>query len=429
MIILHFALAGIGMFYLMRQLAASKQGALVSGIIFMLSGYLFSNHSQVPYLFSISWCPIVILYCVRYISTLSKKYLVVESCLLSVQFFAGAPEISLITVFLICCLIFFSKDIFNLSSKFKSLFLILSLFLLFSSIQLFPFYELKMQSIRADGLSYSEATTWSLGWYDLFQFFLPGHTGYYLNEKSYWLRQSYLSSLYLGIIPIFLGTIYFFSPDRKKAFLAALMVLSLILALGRYTPFYGFIHKIPIFNSIRYPVKFIMLFFFVISISAGFGFDILRICYDCQNKSRPKIAIYIFLSLSLIASIPFFVTIIAPDASYKLIDSLKNYLPNVEDSSANLFYIKRFLVFTSIFGFILLLFVYSKGKPIFSGIIIFLLFADLFLINFNQYRRVSWQFYTDKNRLVDCEFMSKTPPFKQIFFNTGCFQILFYNGY
>ena len=101
MIILHFALAGIGMFYLMRQLKASKQGALVSGLIFMLSGYLYSHHGILSFFFAISLSPLIVMLCLKYLDNKKLKYLVGTSTLLSIQFFAGAPEITLLTLFIV----------------------------------------------------------------------------------------------------------------------------------------------------------------------------------------------------------------------------------------------------------------------------------------------------------------------------------------
>jgi hypothetical protein len=428
LIILHFALAGISMFYLMRQLKTSKEGAFVSGIIFMLSGYLFANHSQIPYLFAIAWSPLIVLYCFKYIISIRPKHLVITSCLLTIQFFAGAPEITFLTFFLLSSFIFFphilGEPTISIPLRIKAFLLCLILFFLLSSVQLLPFYELKMLSIRGSGLSYQEATAWSFGWSDLLQFFLAGPSVYYLNEKSYWLKQSYLSTLYLGIIPFFLSTLYFASNSKKRIIFFVLILISLVLALGKFTPIYKLFYNIPILNSIRYPVKFLFLFFFVIAISAGFGFDRLKGLFK-DNNNIQNITIYLFLLFSLISSMLFFFIIVSPENAYRLIDSFKSYLPNIEDSSLNFFYIKRFLIFSSLFGFVLLLYLYSKGKVIFLWIIAILLITDLFFINFNGYRKVSWSFYSDKSRVKEYEFLKSDNPPGRYFMTPQTFKAFF----
>ena len=59
--------------------------------------------------------------------------------------------------------------------------------------------------------------------------------------------------------------------------LAILILISLLLALGKYTPFYTlFFHYAPFLDRVRYPVRFLFLTVFVISISAGLGYDCLK---------------------------------------------------------------------------------------------------------------------------------------------------------
>jgi hypothetical protein len=61
-IIVHYALAGIFTFALLREYRADATGALTGAIVFMLSGYLFSVHNVMSTLFSAAWC---LLLCLR----------------------------------------------------------------------------------------------------------------------------------------------------------------------------------------------------------------------------------------------------------------------------------------------------------------------------------------------------------------------------
>jgi len=407
MIILHFALAGIGMFYLMRQLKASKQGALVSGLIFMLSGYLYSHHGILSFFFAISLSPLIVMLCLKYLDNKKLKYLVGTSTLLSIQFFAGAPEITLLTLFIVFTFILFSNNFseinFNIPSKIKAIVICIILFSLLSSIQLIPFYELKIYSIRNTGLNYQEVTTWSLGYKDLLQFFFSSYTDFYKTTELYYSKQSYLPSLYLGIIPFFLASVFFVSNDKKRLIFLILISISLILSFGKYTPIYKILFNIPIFKSIRYPVKFIFLFIFIITITSGIGFDKLKIFLK-ENRNK-TIILYIFIFFSFLCSMFMFLMIILPEKTYYFIDSIKEYLPNSEYSLINFFCIKRFFIYTAIFGFILLLFLYSKGNLIALYLIILVLIADLFLINFNGYHKYPWSSYTNQKKIEKYSFL------------------------
>ena len=102
LIILHVYLAGVSTYLLLRYLRASIAGAFVGGIIFMLSGYLISVHNLLTHLLAVVWFPLIMVQFLRYFETKQRKFLVFSSILLTVQFFAGAPEISIMTVMVLC---------------------------------------------------------------------------------------------------------------------------------------------------------------------------------------------------------------------------------------------------------------------------------------------------------------------------------------
>lgn len=66
-----------------------------------------------------------------------------------------------------------------------------------------------------------------------------------------------------------------FDPHQRRWlwFWLVVAVVSLLLALGRYAPFYQFIYELPYFSSIRNPIKFLYLFSFAITILFAFGLD------------------------------------------------------------------------------------------------------------------------------------------------------------
>ena len=59
-------------------------------------------------------------------------------------------------------------------------------------------------------------------------------------------------------------------------FFVMLISISILLGLGGFTPLYHLFYLIPPFNSIRYPVKFLFLFFFVIAVTSALGLDVLK---------------------------------------------------------------------------------------------------------------------------------------------------------
>ena len=99
-----------------------------------------------------------------------------------------------------------------LFKRFRSLLIISILFLSLSAIQLIPFLELFIHSIRGNGISYQEATIWSFAPKDFLLFFLPDAYGYFLDMKKYWITQCWFKTLYTGGLPFILSLIYFLTP-------------------------------------------------------------------------------------------------------------------------------------------------------------------------------------------------------------------------
>jgi hypothetical protein len=66
-----------------------------------------------------------------------------------------------------------------------------------------------------------------------------------------------------------------FSPAQQKLlwYWIAVAVVSLLLAFGRYAPFYQFVYKLPFFSTMRNPAKFVHLVTFAMLMLFGYGVD------------------------------------------------------------------------------------------------------------------------------------------------------------
>jgi hypothetical protein len=176
------------------------------------------------------------------------------------------------------------------------------LFILISAAQLLPFLELARHSTRAGGLSYAEATTWSMELKDLFQFFIPDPYGYGVTYERYWSNQSWLKTVYLGTTPFILSSFFLLERGRKALPFVFIILISLALAMGKNTLIYHHLYEwFPFFDRIRYPVKFLFLALLFISLSAGLGYDCLgRGIYGQRRGFR--VAIITLLVLATLAA-------------------------------------------------------------------------------------------------------------------------------
>ena len=405
MIILHFALAGFTTYLFLRYVKVSTEGSLLGGLIFMLSGYLLSLHNLLSYLLAVPWFPLVIVCYLKYFDTKRITCLIFAALFLVMEFLAGAPEIVIMTILVLSVVTISLKaflpdrDISSLT-RIKALVVLSLLFLILSAVQLVPFYELKTQSIRQGGLSYSEATIWSLGWRDFIQFFVPDPFGNLSSDRKYWQNQSWLKTIYLGIGPFFLSAFYFLKRDRKQPVFVILILLSLLLALGGNTPLYKYIYRCPPLDSMRYPVKYLMIFFFVISALSGLGFDSLRSGVAGNSGRVVKTIGVMFYAGFAFALFWGYMSLFGTDV-HGFFDRMGFKPEAYNEIRINIHNLQRFFLFSFLFCVGLMLYLRSRLKGLIIAGLVVLVSLDLFLANCRHYEFKNWGDYIRKHEFVD----------------------------
>jgi hypothetical protein len=426
-IILHFFLGGLFTYLFLRDLKVNPTGALISGLIFMLSGYLLSVHSLLTILLSSIWTPLIMLFFRRAINGQGIKNEMLTAILVTISFLGGGIEIVYGNFLVLFIMAIFSPSSYlprlhgiipapiftginsngnpdvvpaKAGNQFsntgfrvlpgmtrcvrlmlpwikgmRSLVVVSILFLSLSAIQLFPFIELFHYSIRGSGMSYQEATTWSFAPKDVLLFFLPDAYGYFLDMKKYWVTQCWFKTLYTGGFPFILSAMFLSFGKGRKLYLA-LMVFSLFLALGKYNPLYPFVFKyVPFFNGIRYPAKFLYIFILVLSITAGLGFQKLSEYSKDNEKKRLKHLVLVFSLVS--GSLLLFSALGHQQVEHFLklkgIDS-----PDFNILVVNLHHAQRFLFYLALFFLLLRVGYEVRWKGWVKVLFLVFLTADLF---------------------------------------------------
>ncbi len=250
----------------------------------MLSGYLLSVHSLLNTLLAVIWTPLVIIFFRRALTTPGLQNEILTALFMAISFLGGGVEIVYANFLILLLMLFFPPPLSSASGNFwekilqrsKILGITLVSFIFFSAVQLLPFLELYAHSIRSQGISLAEATIWSFAPRDFLLFFLPDAYGYFLDAQNYWTSQCWLKTLYTGGLP-FLLTFFFFLLSRERKFYLVLIFISFFLALGNFNPLYPLLFKyLPFFSALRYPVKFLYIFFLVLAITAGLGLEKLQ---------------------------------------------------------------------------------------------------------------------------------------------------------
>ncbi|MBI5561486.1 MAG: YfhO family protein [Deltaproteobacteria bacterium] len=419
LIIIHFIMAGVFTFLLLRELRAGIAASIIGGLTFMLGGYLFSTHNVMSTLFSAAWAPIALFVFLRSIRRASYRLAVITGCVLAVMFMGGGIETVIGTCGLLTFLALMPTAIDTevdaapfapVSKRLALLACAAAIFLLLAAVQLLPFIELARLSTRAGGLSYQEATTWSFDLKDFAQFFVPDPFGYGVSSAKYWGNQSWLKTIYLGPIPFILSFFFLSDPRRKVLPFVLLAALSMTLALGRNSAIYALLYAwFPVFGKLRFPVKFLFLAFLLVSISAGLGYDSF-----ISNRARLGRPVIVILALSFFAAIAF-------GGLYHFENEARGFLigrgidyPEYNRAGINLFNAKRLLFFTIAASII----IYGAWKtPRLARALPYLLTAlltiDLFFAHQGYYQTTLASEYHRSGGIM--EFLKKDPELARAF--------------
>ncbi len=407
-IILHFFLVGLSTYFLLKDLGAKPTGSLIAGLVLMLSGYLLSVHSLLNILLSVTWTPLILLFFRRAMMNPGIWNELITALLISLSFLGGGIEVVYGNFFVLLIMVLFSstplpngekgiKWIPQWILRFRTLLIVSFLFIFLSAIQLLPFIELWMHSIRGQGITYQEATIWSFAPKDALLFFLPDAYGYFLDMNKYWVTQCWLKTMYTGGLPFLLSSFFFLFGTNRKLFLS-LMLFSLFLSLGQYNPLYPFVYQyVPFFNGIRYPVKFLYIFILCLAITAGLGFEKLR-QFSKERRSRifkHSLMIFPFLSGLILLFLVLGHGTIEAFLKAKGVD-----FPNFNHLSVNLYHAKRFFFYLTLF-LLLIRVGYEIGwKGWINGLLLFFLIADLFG-NMGFYGKEKTEDYFKKTKVLE----------------------------
>lgn len=138
-----------------------------------------------------------------------------------------------------------------------------------AAAQLLPTNELTALSIRARGMTYWEASSFSLPPRELFVGLLPtfGQASPTSNEYIGWIGFSGMTLAALAVL--------FRTQQAGTLFFAIVGVVSFLLALGNHFPLYELIFHVPGFNLFRVPARWLLLCSFSGAMLAGGGLTFL----------------------------------------------------------------------------------------------------------------------------------------------------------
>lgn len=280
-----FLTAAYGTYYLLKCFRLSNYAALFGSLSYTFSAAMILRVQHLSIEQGLSLLPWAFMCLTRLQEKISLRNSIILSCLLS-QILIAFPQLFVYTILLFFTYIFF----FNLLNKNRTRLIILfalvtvSIYALaLSSVQLLPSYELSKLSQRGQNLNPQKILEeFVMQPKNLFTFINPFILGKASNgtyNSPNWNKFGIFweSTAYIGFIPFILsilGIILLIHNKKRSQYLPLIIitVITVLLALGKYSPFHIFF-SFPPLTSFRDPSRFILFTQFFLVIIAAITFQ------------------------------------------------------------------------------------------------------------------------------------------------------------
>jgi hypothetical protein len=168
-LIIHYFLAGLGVYLIGKYWKFNNTSALLGGLVFALNGYMFELNNLESIIYVVTWIPFLFLYIEKFLDNKSFKYFLLIVLFNSLQLATGRLDFFYFSqLFLWPWIIYkfitketgMKNEIFTKNVFFIILAVIIALMLL--SVQIIPSLDYIKNTFRGNALSYNGATFWSL---------------------------------------------------------------------------------------------------------------------------------------------------------------------------------------------------------------------------------------------------------------------------
>ncbi len=291
-LVLHYFLAGLFMFFLLRFEGFRHAPSLVGAITFAFSPYAvgLAGGGHGSKLMALSYLPLVFLFTDALFRRRNLLSLGLFSAALGTLFLTG--HVQMVFYVLLVVGLYSLYEIIQdlrieapLAVRKAGLFttglaigFAISAFVYLSVQEYAPF------SIRgggeagaSGGLTYDYATNWSFHPFEIMNFLLPSFFGF--RTPYYWGWMPFTeSSVYIGLVPLILGAVaLLYNRTRMTIFLAILSVVIFVLSFGKHFPIlYDLLFNyLPYFNKFRSPSMILHLIPFTFGFLTAYGMSFL----------------------------------------------------------------------------------------------------------------------------------------------------------
>lgn len=283
-LVLHYVLAGFGMFFFLRSRRVGHAGSVTGAVAFMLTPHLvgLAAIGHGGKILTAAYIPLVLLATQQVMDTGRRRWVAALALLGGLQFLARHVQVSYYTWLMVGILVLYHLAAPPRPSWRRWLRRALAvgfaagLAALLAGVLLVPLREYAAFSTRTaagGGMGFEQATMWSFHPKEILTFLVPSLFG--LADETYWGTMPFQQvSHYFGYVVLALAVI---AVARKRGrdvgLLALLFVLGLALSFGRhFGPLYRLVYEsLPWFDKFRVPALFLLVAQFAVAALAGHG--------------------------------------------------------------------------------------------------------------------------------------------------------------
>ncbi len=320
---MHLLVTALGMACLMRRLGQGVFAQTISALVWAMCSYLTARVNFPPILFCATWLPWILLILTPEAGQAffnKSKFLRLTACL-AFLLLGGHAQTAWYSLIIAAAWSAFwawhggmsprpdgykkAQDPVNRVNRVTRWKSLLKTWVWFgaalllaagiASVQLIPTAEYFLQSQRAEAVDFDLAMTYSLWPWRLASLLAPGLFGSPV-QGDYWGYANYWEdAIYIGLLPLLLALSFLFRPARIrkfdagdealadssptgslnlsfKAWVLIGLGLTVIWALGRFTPVYPWLYRsIPTFDLFQAPARVLIWFEFLLALLAGLG--------------------------------------------------------------------------------------------------------------------------------------------------------------
>lgn len=298
--LLYIFLAGVGMYKLTYQLTGHARTALLTGMAWMLSGFMLSGQ-LINWLAAAAFIPFVIHYYLLLMKQGKISNAIKTGFFLYLLFTAGYPSFFILTGYLMAALSLIAlrdkyvhrKTMPARIGRFVGVHLVmlvvfagLALPAIVSYIDLLPYYQ------RGAGASYEETVVNSFDIRHLSTLLYPATIK--ANDMAS-VTDITCRNIYIGIIPLLLLIALPPKRNRRTVLLTLLGLFTLLFSLGDATPLRKWCFDlVPLMDTFRHPSQARLFFMLALLLLAAPGLQkVVSRTWTAADQKRVRVALYV----------------------------------------------------------------------------------------------------------------------------------------